>query len=137
MKQWSIGSKYNFPRIHAALFCLHLRNVFSVQICVTQNTGCLSSVKFVVFLLFTPSQVQAQVRSTKTSFDKLKNDVCQKVDLLGASRCNLLSHVLTTYQVNHRPQQFVLHPIDSQKGVFNDSITCTEARKTNMRGTKQ
>ncbi|XP_078789766.1 islet cell autoantigen 1 isoform X2 [Oryzias latipes] len=43
-------------------------------------------------------KVQAQVRSTKASFDKLKNDVCQKVDLLGASRCNLLSHVLTTYQ---------------------------------------
>ncbi|KAJ7985416.1 hypothetical protein DPEC_G00351820 [Dallia pectoralis] len=43
-------------------------------------------------------KVQVQVRSTKTSFDKLKNDVCQKVDLLGASRCNLLSHVLTTYQ---------------------------------------
>lgn len=45
-------------------------------------------------------QVQAQVRSTKASLDKLKNDVCQKVDLLGASRCNLLSHVLTTYQVS-------------------------------------
>ncbi|XP_066571620.1 islet cell autoantigen 1 isoform X2 [Amia ocellicauda] len=43
-------------------------------------------------------KVQAQVRLSKTSFDKLKNDVCQKVDLLGASRCNLLSHVLTTYQ---------------------------------------
>nr|XP_046158090.1 islet cell autoantigen 1-like isoform X2 [Oncorhynchus gorbuscha] len=43
-------------------------------------------------------KVQVQVRTTKTSFDKLKNDVCQKVDLLGASRCNLLSHVLTTYQ---------------------------------------
>ncbi|KAJ8354495.1 hypothetical protein SKAU_G00220620 [Synaphobranchus kaupii] len=43
-------------------------------------------------------KVQVQVRLTKMSFDKLKNDVCQKVDLLGASRCNLLSHVLTTYQ---------------------------------------
>ncbi|XP_032411752.1 islet cell autoantigen 1 [Xiphophorus hellerii] len=43
-------------------------------------------------------KVQAQVRTTKSSFDKLKNDVCQKVDLLGASRCNLLSHILTTYQ---------------------------------------
>ncbi|KAM9436807.1 islet cell autoantigen 1 [Clarias gariepinus] len=43
-------------------------------------------------------KVQAQVRLTKTGFDKLKNDVCQKVDLLGASRCNLLSHVLTNYQ---------------------------------------
>lgn len=48
------------------------------------------------------SQVQTQVRSTKSSFDKLKNDVCQKVDMLGASRCNLLSHVLTTYQVQHK-----------------------------------
>ncbi|XP_027867834.1 islet cell autoantigen 1 [Xiphophorus couchianus] len=43
-------------------------------------------------------KVQAQVRTTKSSFDKLKNDVCQKVDLLGASRCNLLSHILSTYQ---------------------------------------
>lgn len=43
-------------------------------------------------------KVQAQVRRAKTNFDKLKTDVCQKVDLLGASRCNLLSHVLTTYQ---------------------------------------
>ncbi|XP_044534237.1 islet cell autoantigen 1 [Gracilinanus agilis] len=43
-------------------------------------------------------KVQAQVRHAKLNFDQLKNDVCQKVDLLGASRCNLLSHVLTTYQ---------------------------------------
>ncbi|XP_077431478.1 islet cell autoantigen 1 [Vanacampus margaritifer] len=43
-------------------------------------------------------KVQAEVRCTKQSFDQLKTDVCQKVDLLGASRCNLLSHVLATYQ---------------------------------------
>ncbi|XP_062899869.1 islet cell autoantigen 1 isoform X2 [Mobula hypostoma] len=43
-------------------------------------------------------KVQGQVRITKIHFDKLKNDVCQKVDLLGASRCNLLSHILVTYQ---------------------------------------
>ncbi|XP_046706848.1 islet cell autoantigen 1-like isoform X2 [Silurus meridionalis] len=43
-------------------------------------------------------KVQAQVRGTKMQFDKLKNDVCQKVDMLGASRCNLLSHSLCTYQ---------------------------------------
>ncbi|XP_049585630.1 islet cell autoantigen 1 isoform X2 [Syngnathus scovelli] len=43
-------------------------------------------------------KVQAEVRCTKRSFDQLKTDVCQKVDLLGASRCNLLSHVLATYQ---------------------------------------
>nr|XP_015214860.1 PREDICTED: islet cell autoantigen 1-like protein isoform X1 [Lepisosteus oculatus]XP_015214861.1 PREDICTED: islet cell autoantigen 1-like protein isoform X1 [Lepisosteus oculatus]XP_015214862.1 PREDICTED: islet cell autoantigen 1-like protein isoform X1 [Lepisosteus oculatus] len=43
-------------------------------------------------------KVQAQVRNTKTQFDKLKNDVCQKVDILGASRCNMLSHSLGNYQ---------------------------------------
>ncbi|XP_076152870.1 islet cell autoantigen 1-like isoform X2 [Alosa pseudoharengus] len=43
-------------------------------------------------------KVQAQVRTTKVQFDKLKNDVCQKVDMLGASRCNMLSHSLCTYQ---------------------------------------
>ncbi|XP_028924458.1 islet cell autoantigen 1-like protein isoform X3 [Ornithorhynchus anatinus] len=44
-------------------------------------------------------KVQIEVRNTKTQFDKLKMDVCQKVDLLGASRCNMLSHSLTAYQV--------------------------------------
>ncbi|XP_016064299.1 PREDICTED: islet cell autoantigen 1-like protein [Miniopterus natalensis] len=43
-------------------------------------------------------KVQIEVRNSKASFDKLKMDVCQKVDLLGASRCNMLSHSLTTYQ---------------------------------------
>ncbi|XP_047416588.1 islet cell autoantigen 1 isoform X4 [Sciurus carolinensis] len=43
-------------------------------------------------------KVQTQVRLAKKNFDKLKMDVCQKVDLLGASRCNLLSHMLATYQ---------------------------------------
>ncbi|XP_013012964.1 islet cell autoantigen 1-like protein isoform X3 [Cavia porcellus] len=43
-------------------------------------------------------KVQMQVRNSKCSFDKLKRDVCQKVDLLGASRCNTLSHSLATYQ---------------------------------------
>lgn len=62
------------------------------------------------------SQVQAQVRSTKTSFDKLKTDVCQKVDLLGASRCNLLSHVLTTYQVKRTSRMFALRATDLKQG---------------------
>nr|XP_033801681.1 islet cell autoantigen 1-like protein isoform X2 [Geotrypetes seraphini] len=47
-------------------------------------------------------KVQMQVRNSKTSFDKLKMDVCQKVDLLGASRCNMLSHSLATYQCLQR-----------------------------------
>ncbi|KAM4697458.1 islet cell autoantigen 1-like protein [Rhinophrynus dorsalis] len=43
-------------------------------------------------------KVQMQVKNTKSHFDKKKMDVCQKVDLLGASRCNLLLQLLTTYQ---------------------------------------
>ncbi|XP_026503561.1 islet cell autoantigen 1-like protein [Terrapene carolina triunguis] len=43
-------------------------------------------------------KVQTQVKNTKAQFDKLKMDVCQKVDLLGASRCNMLSHSLAIYQ---------------------------------------
>ncbi|XP_061910070.1 islet cell autoantigen 1-like [Entelurus aequoreus] len=43
-------------------------------------------------------KVQGQVRETKSQFEKLKSDVCQKVDMLGASRCNMLSHSLCNYQ---------------------------------------
>ena len=43
-------------------------------------------------------QVQAQVKKTKARFDKLKLDTMQKIDLLAASRCNMFSHVLVTYQ---------------------------------------
>ncbi|XP_038278049.1 islet cell autoantigen 1-like protein isoform X2 [Dermochelys coriacea] len=44
-------------------------------------------------------KVQTQVKNTKAQFDKLKMDVCQKVDLLGASRCNMLSRYLAIYQI--------------------------------------
>ena len=43
-------------------------------------------------------RVQAQVKKTKTKFDRLKTDVIQKIDLLSASRCNMFSHVLVQYQ---------------------------------------
>jgi hypothetical protein len=43
-------------------------------------------------------RVQAQVKLTKVRFDKNKIDVQQKIDLLLASRCNMLSHVLFNYQ---------------------------------------
>ncbi|XP_067125563.1 islet cell autoantigen 1 [Centruroides vittatus] len=43
-------------------------------------------------------KVQGHVRHTKQIFDKLKIDTLQKVDLLSASRCNMFSHVLTSYQ---------------------------------------
>ncbi|RWS02860.1 islet cell autoantigen 1-like protein, partial [Dinothrombium tinctorium] len=43
-------------------------------------------------------KVQSHVRRTKTRFDKLKVDTLQKVDMLSASRCNMLSHALVAYQ---------------------------------------
>lgn len=42
--------------------------------------------------------VQTQVKKNKATFDRLKLAVMQKVDLLAASRCNMLSHVLAAYQ---------------------------------------
>jgi hypothetical protein len=42
--------------------------------------------------------VQQQVKAGKQLFDKLKADVIQKIDLLSASRCNLLSATLEPYQ---------------------------------------
>ncbi|THD21759.1 putative secretory vesicle-associated protein ica69 [Fasciola hepatica] len=42
--------------------------------------------------------VQSQVRKSKSNFDRLKIDSMQKIDLLSASRCNMLSHVLAAYQ---------------------------------------
>lgn len=88
-----ISSKRTFSFAHMFTFWLDLalwkrRNMLSL--CILYGGAKLYLGLF---------QVQTQVRTTKTSFDKLRNDVCQKVDLLGASRCNLLSHVLTTYQV--------------------------------------
>ena len=43
-------------------------------------------------------QVQIQVKENKRIFEKLKGDVVQKIDLLSASRCNLLSATLAAYQ---------------------------------------
>ena len=38
------------------------------------------------------------MKKSKKKFDKLKSDVTQKIDLLSASRCNLLSSTLASYQ---------------------------------------
>ncbi|RWS25597.1 islet cell autoantigen 1-like protein [Leptotrombidium deliense] len=43
-------------------------------------------------------KVQSHVRKTKAKFDKLKMDTLQKIDMLSASRCNMLSHALVAYQ---------------------------------------
>lgn len=43
-------------------------------------------------------RVQAHLRRCKVQFDRLAVDCVQKVDMLGASRCNLLSQSLQAYQ---------------------------------------
>ncbi|CAF1993464.1 unnamed protein product [Rotaria magnacalcarata] len=43
-------------------------------------------------------RVQSQVKQTKGEYDRLKNDVIEKIDLLTASRCNMYSYALATYQ---------------------------------------
>lgn len=43
-------------------------------------------------------RVQNQVRSDKKVFDDVQMDVVQKIDLLMASRCNLVNHALASYQ---------------------------------------
>ncbi|XP_075244985.1 islet cell autoantigen 1-like isoform X2 [Convolutriloba macropyga] len=45
-------------------------------------------------------KVQAQVKINRDKFERHKYAVCQKIDLLGASRCNLLSHDLEVYHQN-------------------------------------
>lgn len=43
-------------------------------------------------------RVQNQVRIDKKGFDNLQMDVVQKIDLLMASRCNLINQILGSYQ---------------------------------------
>lgn len=43
-------------------------------------------------------RVQNQVRLDKKAFDNLQMDVVQKIDLLMASRCNLINQILGSYQ---------------------------------------
>ncbi|KAB0361415.1 hypothetical protein FD754_005571, partial [Muntiacus muntjak] len=67
-----------------------------MQQCRTEYPGALLWMKDVSQEL--GPDLCKQMEKFRKVFDKLKMDVCQKVDLFGASRCNLLSHMLATYQ---------------------------------------
>jgi hypothetical protein len=43
-------------------------------------------------------RVQSKVKSDKREFDAMQMDVVQKIDLLMASRCNLMNQILASYQ---------------------------------------
>ena len=44
------------------------------------------------------SQAQATVKQTKEYFEKMKRNLMEKIEMVSASRCNLLSHTLPSYQ---------------------------------------
>ena len=50
-----------------------------------------------MYVLFS-SQAQAAVKDSKVLFERLKNDLSEKIDMVFASRCNLLSRSLPFYQ---------------------------------------
>ncbi|KAH0627431.1 hypothetical protein JD844_003122 [Phrynosoma platyrhinos] len=82
-------------RLHQEVETFRYRAISDTWLTVNRMEQCRTEYRGALLWM---KDVQAQVRHAKLNFDKLKTDVCQKVDLLGASRCNLLSHVLTTYQ---------------------------------------
>ena len=52
----------------------------------------------VMYMYALHPQAQAAVKETKSRFEKLKNDLTEKINMVSASRCNLLSHTLPNYQ---------------------------------------
>ena len=49
-------------------------------------------------MFFFHLQAQATVKQTKEYFDKMKKNLMEKIEMVSASRCNLLSHTLPSYQ---------------------------------------
>ena len=74
--------------------CTHVQNCINDDNIVTLGHCCNAFLNY----LISGIQVQSQVRRGKKKFEKLKIDVMQKIDLLSASRCNLLSSTLAAYQ---------------------------------------
>lgn len=65
-------------------------------------------------------KAQRQVRESKKLFDKLTLDVLQKIDLLAAARCNMFSHVLTSYQSSFLTYtNKVAHTLDATANTMN------------------
>lgn len=79
---------------------MHLTRCTQVQNCINDDNIVTVGHCCNAFLnyLISGIQVQSQVRRGKKKFEKLKIDVMQKIDLLSASRCNLLSSTLAAYQ---------------------------------------
>lgn len=111
--QQRLGLRASLARLFSELETFRFRAIQDTQITVTKMEQSRSDYRARLLWMadiskeLDPDQmkrldkfrdVQLQVKQAKTAFDKLKGDVVQKIDLLSASRCNLLSAALEAYQ---------------------------------------
>lgn len=111
--QQRLGLRASLARLFSELETFRFRAIQDTQITVTKMEQSRSDYRARLLWMadiskeLDPDQmkrldkfrdVQIQVKQSKTLFDKLKGDVVQKIDLLSASRCNLLSAALEAYQ---------------------------------------
>ena len=111
--QQRLGLRASLARLFSELETFRFRAIQDTQITVTKMEQSRSDYRARLLWMadiskeLDPDQnkrldkfrdVQLQVKQAKTLFDKLKGDVVQKIDLLSASRCNLLSATLEPYQ---------------------------------------
>lgn len=111
--QQRLGLRASLARLFSELETFRFRAIQDTQITVTKMEQSRSDYRARLLWMadiskeLDPDQmkrldkfrdVQLQVKQAKTLFDKLKGDVVQKIDLLSASRCNLLSAALEAYQ---------------------------------------
>lgn len=68
------------------------------------------------------SQAQATVKQAKEEYDKLKDDVTEKISMLNASRCSLLSRSLPSYQ--EAALEFFENASQELQTVLNDFKSC-------------
>lgn len=111
--QQRLGLRASLARLFSELETFRFRAIQDTQITVTKMEQARSDYRARLLWMadiskeLDPEQmkrldkyrdVQQQVKLGKQLFDKLKGDVIQKIDLLSASRCNLLSATLEPYQ---------------------------------------
>lgn len=111
--QQRLGLRSSLARLYAEVETFRFRAIQDTQITVNKMEQARSDYRARLLWMadiskeLDPDQykrldkfrdVQMQVKAAKKLFDRLKFDVIQKIDLLSASRCNLLSATLEPYQ---------------------------------------
>eukprot|EP00111_Clytia_hemisphaerica_P000168 TCONS_00000402-protein len=111
--QQRLGMRSSLARLYSEIETFRFRAIQDTQLTVTKMETSRSEYRARLLWMadiskeLDPDQfkrldkfrdVQMQVKLAKKKFDQLKGDVIQKIDLLSASRCNLLSATLEPYQ---------------------------------------